>query len=254
MFTNIITELSNGILTIGINRPSHKNAITNAMYQRIADDLTNANENSDVRVVVLHGAETAFSSGNDIDEFSSRISTENEPASSHFMKALLHFQKPVIAAVNGPAVGIGATMLLHCDLVYAGADAYVSFPFSRLGLCAEFASSLALAHIVGYHRAAELLLLGERCNADKAERLGIFNEVLPPADVLPKAIAVGRTLSQLSQPALLATKSLMRARDTSLYEQQRHIEMRQFTELLDSPEARWAFQAFMSRRSAPGTS
>ena len=246
----IISELNDGVLSLGLNRPERKNALTPELYVELADALFAAAENSQVNVVVLHGSDEVFCAGNDIDNFAANPDADGERPSRYFMRALSGLMKPVVAAVNGPAVGIGATMLLHCDFVYAGQNAQLIFPFVKLGLCPEFASSLLLVSRLGYQRAAELLLLCEPCDAQRAQRLGLVNDVLVVEAVLPHARKVAARLASQSAQALRTSKSLMREGLAQACQQQIEKETEAFTRLLDSPEAKAAFEAFLKRRKA----
>lgn len=244
----IIQTLRDGILSLCLNRPERKNALTPDMYLGLADALNIAATSDEVRVVILHGTEDVFCAGNDIESFAANNAPDAERPSLRFMRALSGLMKPVIAAVNGPAVGIGATMLLHCDLVYAGRQTQLIFPFIKLGLCPEFASTYLLTARLGHQRAAELLLLGEACDAERALSLGLVNAVMDAQDVLPHASASAARLAGLSRPALTASKTLMREGVQQACEKQIGIEMAAFTRLLDSSEAKAAFQAFLTRR------
>jgi enoyl-CoA hydratase/carnithine racemase len=237
-----------GVMRVGFNRPSHKNAITGAMYLELARAFEAAEADQAVRVVVLHGSDDTFTAGNDIGDFLAHQSEPGELPSALFMKTMLRSTKPIIAAVNGPAVGIGATMLLHCDLVYVGATAKLVFPFAKLGLCPEFASTVLLPAVVGHQRASRLLLLGDSCSADEACRLGLANEVLPPTEVLPHAMSVAAKLAQMSPAAIQGTKSLIRSGQVTILEQQIDEEGAMFRRLLGSPEAKAAFEDFVRKK------
>ncbi|MDM0021233.1 enoyl-CoA hydratase-related protein [Variovorax saccharolyticus] len=236
-----------GLLLVGINRPARKNALTSAMYVELAEALAAAERDDSIRAVVVHGTESAFCAGNDIGDFANPRSIEGERPSVRFMKSVIGLGKPLLAAVNGPAVGIGATMLLHCDLVFAGTTAKLAFPFSKLGLCPEFASSLVLPVTLGYQRAAELLLLGDAVDAAAAQSLGLVNAVLPPEEVLQHAVAVGRRLCAASAPSLRAIKSLMRG-DSETYLRRMDRENEEFARLLETPHAKEAFKTFLMPR------
>lgn len=237
--------IESGLFLLGINRPARKNALTSEMYIELADALAEAERDESVRAVVIHGTDSAFCAGNDIGDFANPRAIEGERPSARFMKSVIGLGKPLLAAVNGPAVGIGATMLLHCDLVFAGATAKLAFPFSKLGLCPEFASSLVLPATIGYQRAAELLLLGDPVDAATAQGLGLVNAVLPPAEVLPRAVTVARRLCNASPSALRATKALMRG-EPDAYLRQIEQENQKFAMLLQTPEAKSAFDAFLN--------
>ena len=178
MSTDILVHAEAGITTLTFNRPDKKNSITSAMYASLADALEAAQADDTVRCVVFQGHEAVFSAGNDIGDFLNQPPATDESPVYRFMRALAGFSKPVLAAVCGPAVGIGTTLLLHCDLVYAGDNAAFSMPFVNLGLCPEFSSSLLVPQMMGYHRAAEALLLGEPFMAEAALEVGLVNRVL----------------------------------------------------------------------------
>lgn len=245
--STILRQSKDGVLQIGLNRPERKNAITVAMYEALAFALAEADMNVDVRVVVLHGSESAFCSGNDIADFAAAAETTAERPSHKFMRAVIDFGKPLIASVNGPAVGIGATMLLHCDMVFAGSNLALVFPFVKLGLCPEFASSAILAQRVGHQRAAELFLLSSVCTAERALSLGLVNYVVAPEKSLDHALATALTLAQASPDAVTTTKSLMRGGTSSELLKQIQLENQQFARLLQTPDAQAAFATFMKK-------
>jgi len=244
----IQSETSEGILTLRINRPDKKNALNLAMYQALADGLRRADSDDKIRVVLICGGDECFTSGNDLADFLSAPPSGPESPVMQFLAAISEARKPVVAAVNGLAVGVGVTMLLHCDLAYAGTSASFQMPFVNLGLCPEAGSTLLLPRIMGHQRAAELLLLGELFNAEKARTLGIITEICPDADVL--TTARNRALQLAAQPAAalrLAKELLKRDYAVSLREAIAE-EGRQFVLRLKSPEAAEALQAFMQRR------
>ena len=245
----IVSAVENGVLRIGFNRAERKNAITQAMYRELAELVGSANRRPDIRVVVLHGSEEVFTSGNDLGDFASGQDVQADRPSESFMRAVLALEKPLIAAVNGPAVGIGATMLLHCDLVYAGENASIQFPFVKLALCPEFASSLLLPAIVGRQRAAELFLLGEPCMAAQAKFYGLVNDVLPAHEVLPRALSAAAKLAAMPPAAVRLTKSLMLTGQANVVGDRISLEFAAFAERLQSQEAQEAFKAFFERRA-----
>lgn len=249
--TDIVSDFKDGVFMLGFNRPERKNAITAQMYRDLATAMRQAQARSDVRAVLLHGSEEVFTSGNDIKDFSARKDGDGdgENPSEGFMRAVMALEKPLVAAVNGHAVGIGATVLLHCDLIYAGEGASLQFPFVRLGLCPEFGSSLLLPSIVGWQRAAELFLLGLPCSAKRAESFGLVNAVLPPQEVLPHAMSIAHALAALPPGALRTTKSLMRDMQGPAVERRLEQEFAAFGERLRSPEAKEAFAAFFEKRA-----
>ena len=241
-------ELREGILTVRINRPEKRNALNLAMYQALADGLRYADSEDAVRVILLTGCEECFTSGNDLTDFIGAPQTGPESPGMLFLIAISEARKPIVAAVNGLAVGVGVTMLLHCDLVYAGRGATFQMPFVNLGLCPEAGSTLLLPRIMGHQRAAELLLLGESFSADKACSLGIVSEVCPVGDVL--ATARSRALQLAAQPAAAVrlAKNLLKRDFAAPLRETITEEGVQFMARLKSPEAAEALQAFMQRR------
>lgn len=245
---DILTGKSNGILTIEFNRPHKKNAITAAMYQAMADALKDGEADTSVRVILIAGKPDVFTAGNDLDDF-----LKNPPHSSDspvhlFLWNLSHAAKPVVAAVSGAAVGIGTTLLLHCDLVYAADNARFSMPFVQLGLCPEAASSLLFPQLAGYRRGAEKLMLGEPFLAEEALQMGLINKVLPLAQLRAFAEAQAAKLAALPASSICATKRLMRDGQFAAVEAQMMEECRQFGALLSAPEAQEAFAAFFQKR------
>lgn len=246
--SDILTDLTDGVLTITFNRPERKNSITQAMYGTLADALTQACDQTAVRVAVLQGQETVFSAGNDIGDFLAfKASTQDAPV-HRFLHAIASFPKPLLAAVCGPAVGVGTTMLLHCDLVYAGDNAAFSMPFVNLGLCPEAASSLLLPQMLGYHRAAEALLLGEPIMAEAALEVGLVNRIVPPTEANALAQAQARKLAAKPLSSLIETKRLMKMGQAQLVVQQMAQERTVFSRMLLEPAAREAFTAFTQKR------
>ena len=247
--SDILTHTEAGVTTITLNRFDKKNSITAAMYATMADALQVAAADAATRVVVFQGHETIFSAGNDISDFLNRPPTNSAEAPVfRFMHTLADFAKPVIAAVCGPAVGIGTTMLLHCDLVYAGDNAAFSTPFVNLGLCPEFSSSLLMPQMLGYHRAAEALLMGEPFMAEAALEVGLVNRVLPPSEVTNYAQAQARKLAAKPTSSLIETKRLMKKGQAKLVALQIQEEALSFGRMLGEPPAKEAFTAFMERR------
>lgn len=231
-------------------RIERKNAITAAMYAALADALSGAAEDASVRVLVITGHETAFTAGNDLADFLNDPPASDDAPVFRFLRAIAGFPKPLIASVCGPAIGVGTTMLLHCDLVYAGENARLCLPFVHLGICPEAASSLLLPAIVGYQRAAEKLLLGETFGAVEAKEMGIVNAVLPPAEVEGFAIAQAAKLAALPATSLLATKELMKRGYAAAVREQMVVEGKNFGRMLHEPAAREAFRAFLEKRPA----
>ncbi|WP_374664996.1 enoyl-CoA hydratase [Ramlibacter sp.] len=248
MSEDIRVHTEAGVMTITLHRVERKNSITAAMYGAMADALSAAEADASVRVVVIQGHETVFSAGNDIGDF-----LNNPPAGQgspvfRFLHGIAAFPKPLIAAVCGPAVGVGTTLLFHCDLVYAGDNAAFSMPFVNLGLCPEAASSLLVPQMLGYHRAAEALLLGEPFMAEAALEVGLANRVLPPTEVNAYALQQARKLAAKPLTSLVETKRLMKKGQSTLVAQQMQDEGASFGRMLREPAAREAFTAFMEKR------
>ena len=246
--SDILVHTEAGITTLTFNRLDKKNSITAAMYATLADAVEAAAADPAVRCVVFQGHETVFSAGNDIADFlNNPPATEDSPV-FRFLRAIAQFPKPLLAAVCGPAVGIGTTLLFHCDLVYAGDNAAFSMPFVNLGLCPEAASSLLVPQMLGYHRAAEALLLGEPFMAEAALEVGLVNRVLPPSEAAGYAQAVARKLAAKPLSALVETKSLMKQSQLPKVLAVMADEGQRFGRMLREPAAREAFGAFMERR------
>ena len=208
--SDILVHTEAGVTTITLNRVDKKNSITAAMYATMADALDQAQADAAVRVVLLQGDVTIFSAGNDIGDFLNKPPAGEQSPVFRFLHGIAAFPKPIVAAVCGPAVGIGTTMLLHCDLVYAGDNAAFSLPFVNLGLCPEAASSLLLPQMFGYHRAAEALLLGEPFMAEAALEIGLVNRIVPPTEVNAMAQTQARKLAAKPLTSLVETKRLMK--------------------------------------------
>jgi enoyl-CoA hydratase/carnithine racemase len=244
----ILTHLADGVLTLTINRVEKKNSFTPAMYAAMADGLEQARNDPAICVTVIQGDITVFSAGNDIGDFLQRKPSTQESPVFQFLRAIASHPKPVIAAVCGPAVGIGTTLLFHCDLVYAGDNAAFSMPFVNLGLCPEAASSLLVPQMMGYHRAAEALLLGEPFMAEAAMEVGLVNRILPPTEVNTMVQAQARKLAAKPLASLIETKRLMKKGQMAQVLAQMSEEGESFARLLQEPAAKEAFTAFMEKR------
>ncbi|SFN06279.1 enoyl-CoA hydratase [Variovorax sp. OV329] len=246
--SDILVHTEAGVTTITFNRIEKKNSITAAMYAALADAVEQAAADNAVRTLLIQGDATIFSAGNDLGDFlNAPPSTENSPV-FRFMRALAGFPKPVVAAVCGPAVGIGTTMLFHCDLVYAGDNAAFSMPFVNLGLCPEFASSVLAPQMFGYHRAAEALLLGEPFMAEAALEVGLVNRVVPPTECNDFAQKQARKMAAKPLSALVETKRLMKKGQQAQLVERMGEEGQSFGRMLREPAAREAFTAFMEKR------
>jgi len=246
--SDILTHTDAGVMTITFNRLDKKNSITSAMYGLMADAIAQAQSDDAVRVVVMQGHESIFSAGNDIADFLNHPPNTNEANVFRFLRGIASLQKPIVAAVAGPAVGIGTTLLFHCDLVYAGDNAAFSMPFVNLGLCPEAASSLLAPQMFGYHRAAEALLLGEPFYAEAALEVGLVNRVLPPTEVNGYAQAQARKLAAKPLSSLIATKRLMKGSQSAAVLAQMDVEIESFGRMLKEPAAQEAFGAFLAKR------
>ena len=248
MSQDILVHAENGVMTVTLNRLDRKNSITAAMYGAMADALDSAESDLAIRVAVLQGHETVFSAGNDIGDFLNQPPAGMDSPVFRFLRGIATFTKPLLAAVCGPAVGVGTTLLFHCDLVYAGDNAAFSMPFVNLGLCPEAASSLLVPQMLGYHRAAEALLLGEPFMAEAALEVGLVNRVVPPTEANGVAQAAARKLAAKPLSALVETKRLMKKGQQQLVLQQMQEEGQSFSRMLGEPAAKEAFGAFMAKR------
>ena len=248
MTTDILTHIEDGVLTITLNRLARKNSLTSAMYGAMADALGHAASDPAIRVVLVQGHETVFCAGNDIGDFQSQPPTGQDSPVWRFLRGIATFSKPLVAAVCGPAVGVGTTMLFHCDLVYAGDNAAFSMPFVNLGLCPEAAASLLVPQMMGYHRAAEALLLGEPFMAEAALEVGLVNRVVPPMEANAVARLVALKLALKPPSSLAETKRLMKKSMLAPVLQQMADEGASFARMLVEPAAKEAFAAFMDKR------
>ena len=237
----------NTILHLRLTREEKKNAITGTMYNAMSEALTAANTDAQIRAIVISAAGDMFTAGNDIADFIAYTgSIETSPAAL-FIHAISSCQKPIIAAVNGKAVGIGATMLLHCDLVYASPEASFSTPFVDLGLVPEAGSSLLLPMRIGYARAAQMLLLGEAMLANEALNAGLINEIISSDTLLEHTIQKAKILASKPSNALSASRTLMRSAQNVLNAHMEE-ELKHFSLALNSTEAKEAFTMFMGKR------
>lgn len=244
----VLSERHGAIHRLAFNRPDKKNALTLAMYEALTAGLREAAADPAVRVVVLEGDDHCFTAGNDIADFASGFSEEKFAPIFHFLEAIHRFEKPIIARVNGNAVGIGTTVLLHCDMVIAGESAKFCLPFTNLGLCPEAASSWLLPRLMGHQRASELLLLGHPFPASKALELGLINYVLPDSETRDAAWSAAEVISQQPAASVRLAKSLLKKGHAETVSAVMLDEARLFGERLRSPEAAEAFAAFAARR------
>ncbi len=245
--SHIAVSKADRILEIRIDRPEKKNAITVEMYGQIADALRQGDADADVRAMLITGTGDVFTSGNDLNDFLKAPPTSEDSPTYRFLRGLARIEKPLVAAVNGLAVGIGSTMLLHCDLVYAAETSWFQFPFVRLALVPEAASSLLLPLRVGQARAAEMLLLSENITAPQALAAGLINGVFPAGEVYGEARSRALRLTELPPAAVRTTKALMRPTPEQMLARMGE-EGKAFSAQLTSPEAKEAFTAFLEKR------
>ena len=246
--SDITTERSGNILRIQLNRPAQKNAMTSAMYITLADLLNDAAKDDQIRVVLWHGAGDSFCAGNDIHDFQKNPPGPGESPQVRLMQALINFDKPIVVAVQGAAIGGGTTMLTHCDFVFAGESAKFQMPFVNLALVPEFGSSYSVPARIGYLRAAELILLGQRFDAKRAAELGLVTRVVPDQQLLASATETASELADKAPGALQASKRLIRSSMREQLERAIKLEMQEFAARVRSPEANEAFTAFIEKR------
>jgi enoyl-CoA hydratase/carnithine racemase len=243
----IIVQDEGAIRTIRMNRPEKKNALTQPMYTEMTRALREAGTDSAIRCIILAGGQNAFCAGNDIGDFQNRAEGGLESATVDFLRALVRNEKPLVAAVGGAAVGIGTTMLLHCDHVVAATGATFATPFLKLGLIPEAASSLLAPQRLGHARAFSLLVMGRPLSAADAREAGIVNTVVDAAEVDATARKAAQEIAALPPNAVMLTRRLMRS-DTESTAERIEIEVEHFKERLKSDEARAAFAAFFARK------
>lgn len=249
--TPILSTTDGGVLTLRFNRPDKKNAILQSMYSALADSINAAANDPSVRVLVIAGGADAFSAGNDMVDFMKAAQTGGSGGDSptiRFMNALAAFPKPVLAAVNGLAIGVGVTLLLHCDLVYAGENARFTMPFVNIGIVPEYASTYLMPRIMGHARAMEMVLFGEPFTAAHARECGMINEVLPDADVEARVAERAKKLAQQPPNAIRTCKKLMKRWTDKTVTEAIPIEAFHFGPMLSKPEAQEAIGAFLQKR------
>lgn len=251
---DLITREQNGaLLTLTLNRPDKLNALTNSMYTRLADLLFAANEDPAITAVIITGGEQCFTSGNDLQDFLQEPPTHLNSPAFRFMDAVIHLNKPLIAAVCGAAIGIGTTLLLHCDHVLVTRNAKLRMPFVNLGLCPEFGASLLLPRLLGQARAARLLLWGDGLDGTQAVTLGLANDVLEDGEqCLAAAQRMAERLLTLPRESLLHTKRLLKQPVLKELQDTIREENLLFMERLNSTEAKSALNAMLQRSAAKG--
>lgn len=249
MSDEVLVEQRGEVQLIRLNRPAKKNALTRAMYETVTEALRTGESDGAVAVHVIAGTDGVFCAGNDIQDFARRATDLGSPGgASSFIQSLPALEKPLIAAVDGLAIGVGVTMLFHCDLVYASPAASFRTPFLDLGLVMEAASSLLAPQVMGHQRAFEMLCLGEPFDAEAAYRAGFVNRIVPPDALEAEALKAAARLAAKPRAALIAAKRLMKmgGKDRALEQMSREATL--FAELLQSAEAREAFAAFLEKR------
>jgi enoyl-CoA hydratase/carnithine racemase len=244
----IVTEHSENVLRVELNRPAKLNAMTSAMYMTLADIFNGAARDEGVRVVLWHGAGASFCAGNDLEDFLKNPPGPGESPQARLMNALLDFDKPLVAAVQGAAIGGGTTMLLHCDFVYAGESARFQMPFINLAVVPEFGSSCIVPARIGHLRAAELILLGSPFDAKRAAELGLVTHVIPDQSLLATATETARKLALKPAGALQASKRLMKRPFREQIKAAMISENEEFSVQVRSEDAKEAFTAFLEKR------
>ena len=246
--SDIIKERSGSILRVQLNRPAKKNAMTMSMYVTLADLLNDAAQDEGIRVALWHGAGDSFCAGNDVEDFLKNPPGPGESPQARLMNAFINFDKPLIAAVQGAAIGGGTTMLTHCDFVYAGETAKFQMPFINLGLVPEFGSSCSVPMRIGHIRAAELILLGLPFDARRAAELGLVTRVVSDQELMFTAMETAQKLAKKAIGALQACKRLMKQSSRKQLEEAMKVENEEFALRVRSTEAREAFNAFLEKR------
>jgi len=244
--TEVIIQTKDGVLQIRLNRPARKNALSQQMYRQLNTALQQASDDSSIRVVLLQGSDDCFSAGNDLKDFLAAGALDADHPTVQFLYLLAQCPKPLVAAVSGLAIGIGTTALLLCDLVYAADTACFQLPFTQLGLCPEAASSLLLPRLVGYQRAAQYLLLGERFDAVQAHAMGLVNQVVTHAELAALAWQKAQQLAALPADAVQSSKALLKA-GSSQVNATIAAELVQFQRLLDGNDCQQRIAAFFKR-------
>ncbi len=245
----ILTELQGGTLHVIINRPEKKNALTSAMYLAMVEAFQRAESDDSIRVIVLRSNGDSFTAGNDIEDFVRQPwKGESVPLPEQFIRAVAFATKPVIAAVHGLAVGVGTTILLHCDLVYAADDATFTMPFVNIGIVPEAGSTLLLPRLIGYQRAAELLLLGTPFTAQRAYELGMVNGVVPAGQLLAAVAKTSQALCEKPPGAIKIAKQLLKKPLSQELDRVIREEILEVAKRLQSPETAEAMTAFLQKR------
>jgi enoyl-CoA hydratase/carnithine racemase len=248
MTDHIVVTDEGPIRVIRMNRPDKKNALTHAMYEKMTEALNSANDNDTIRAILICGVQGAFSAGNDLQDFLATTSAKEGLArpARDFLPALANCRKPMVAAVSGIAVGVGTTMLFHCDHVVAASTAKLMTPFTSLGLVPEAASSLLAPRVMGHARAFTFLVMGRPMDAQQAKEAGIVNTIVAPEDVDNEAMKAAREIAALPQGAVAISRRLLKGTPEEIVARI-DVEADLFTERLKSAEARAAFEKFLSK-------
>ena len=246
----ILTKIENKVIHIILNRPEKKNALTRAMYAGIVNGIEQGEQDKNVRVILIYSNGDSFCAGNDLKDFQNTdlFKSSEERPSGNLMLDLLNAKKPIIGAIQGYAIGVGSTMLLHFDLLYAAPDAKFQFPFTKLGLVPEFGSSFNLPELVGKFRAAELLFFGDFLTGEEAHKIGMVNKLFVKEELIGKATKIAEQLAEKPPTALRSTKELIRKYHKGILEKIMSEELAEFMRRQVSPEAQEAFKAFFERR------
>ena len=244
----IKTAVLNGVASIELARPKKKNALDAQMYLQMTEVLKAAGDDPQIRAVLIHGQPEVFTAGADLEDFVAGKVLEDGSPLRVFMHTLCHFEKPVVAAVNGPAIGVGTTMLVHCDLVYAGDTAHFALPFVSLGVVPEFGSSYLLPRLAGRARASEKLLLAQPFNAQEALEMGLINAILPANEVVNHARRMAERFNKLAPAAVRATKRLLQVSWRQEVDVAIEAEADAFNACVGSAEVKEALSAFFEKR------
>ena len=250
MTSQILTKIENQVIHIILNRPEKKNALTRAMYAALANAIKQGEKDKNVRVILIYGYGDSFCAGNDLKDFQNidHFKTSEERPTSNLKQELMNAKKPIIGAIQGYAIGVGSTMLLLFDLLYAAPDAKFQFPFTQLGLIPEFGSSFNLPELVGKFRASELLFFGDFFTGEEAHFIGMVNKVFVKEELIEKVTMIAEQLAEKPPTALRATKKLIKKYYKSILEKSMSNEDVEFVKRQVSPEAQEAFTAFFERR------
>ena len=247
MSSAIETTVERGICTLSMNRPHKKNALTGEMYACITEWIRQADTDPNLRVIVITGSQGDFTAGNDLNDFLDQPDTGSDSVTAEFLLAIAETTVPIIAAVEGLAIGVGTTMLAHCDFVYADPGAMFSLPFINLALVPEAGSSQTIVQMAGYHKAAELLMLGEPFDAETAQSIRLVNKVCAPGEALSDALKTAEQLAAKSRTALRHTKALMKRPEEPIGERI-YAELKIFSDLLETEAPREVMGAFIEKR------